>query len=189
MRKYLRQQDRKLGRERNVAYRIVAPEDPLEPALDDLLRLHEMRWPEGSRYADEFPFHREFAEHAHARGWLRLWFLEVDGEPVAAWHCFNYHGTQTYYQSGRDPAWDKSSVGLLLLCHAVAEAFRQGTYDHRFGRGAEWYKYRLARDDAGLETIGLAATFRGRAALAAAPSFRRFRPSALVDWFHGSAGG
>jgi len=188
MRKFLRWQERKLGREHALGYRMVAAADPIGPALDELLRLHRLRWPSGSRFASEFSFHREFAERAHARGWLRLWFLELHGEPVAAWYCLQFAHAQTYYQSGRDPRWDKSSVGLLLLCHAIREAFGEGIIDHRFGRGAEGYKYRLARDDAGLETIGFAASARGRAALAAAPTFRRHRPTQLVNWFHGTSG-
>ena len=187
MRKFLRWQERKLGREHGLAYRMIAATDPIGPALDELARLHRLRWPSGSRFASEFSFHREFAERAHANGWLRLWFLELDGQPVAAWYCLQFAGAQTYYQSGRDPLWDKSSVGLLLICHAIQEAFAEGIVDHRFGRGAEGYKYRLARDDAGLETIGFAATSRGRAALAVAPSFRRHRPTRLVNWFHGAS--
>ncbi len=103
LRKFLGWQERKLTREHALSYRLVQPEDVLGDALDELIELHRARWPGGSRFAAEFGFHREFATRAMARGWLRLWFLELDGRSVATWYCFRYGGSETYYQAGRDP--------------------------------------------------------------------------------------
>ena len=36
------------------------------------------------------PFHYEFATQALHHGWLRVWFLEIDGRPVAALHGFRF---------------------------------------------------------------------------------------------------
>lgn len=57
-----------------------------------------------------------------SRGWLRLWLLDVDGGPRAACYGFRFGGVECFYQSGRDPAWDSSSVGFLVLLHAVRAA-------------------------------------------------------------------
>ena len=54
------------------------------------------------------PFHREFAAQALRRGWLRLWFLEIDGKPVAALYGFRFAGAESAYQAGRDPAFGSS---------------------------------------------------------------------------------
>ncbi len=68
------------------------------------------------------PFHREFATQAFHQGWLRLWFLEIDGKPVAALHGFRFAGADSAYQAGRDPAFRQQPVGFVLLAHAVREA-------------------------------------------------------------------
>lgn len=181
----MRYQERRLAREHDLRYHLVADADGLQPALEALFALHAERWPQGSRFASESAFHREFAEQAAHRGWLRLWFLELDGERVATWYGFRFAGVETYYQAGRDPAWDRSSVGFVLLAHAIREAFNDGVHEHRFGRGGEWYKYRFAVDEEGLETIGLSSGVPGAVAVALAPAFRRWRPRGLVGWYHG----
>ena len=75
-------------------------------------------------------------------------------------------------------------MGFVLLAHAIREALNDGVAEHRFGRGAEWYKYRFAHDEAGLETIGLSSGAPGAVAVALAPAFRRWRPRRLVRWYH-----
>jgi CelD/BcsL family acetyltransferase involved in cellulose biosynthesis len=188
-RKFVRYQERRLAREHELRYRLVKDVDGLQPALETLFALHAARWPEGSRFASESAFHREFAEQAAARGWLRLWFLELDGQRVAAWYGFRFAGIETYYQAGRHPAWDRESVGFVLLAHAIREAFDNGVSEHRFGRGGEWYKYRFADDEEGLETIGLSSGVPGAVAIALTPAFRRWRPRKLVGWYHGEGRG
>jgi CelD/BcsL family acetyltransferase involved in cellulose biosynthesis len=183
-RKFVRWQERKLAREHALRYRLVEDADRLQPALDTLLALHAARWPQGSRFAAEGAFHREFAGQAFRRGWLRLWFLELDGEPVASWYGFRFAGVETYYQAGRHPAWERSSVGFVLLAHAIREALNDGMAEHRFGRGGEWYKYRFAHEEAGLETIGLSSSASGSVALAVTPALRRWRPRKVADWYH-----
>jgi perosamine synthetase len=184
LRKYVRWQERKLAREHDMDYRLVTEADQLEAALETLFELHGARWPQGSRFAAQGAFHREFARCALRRGWLRLWFLELNGEPVAAWYGFRFAGVETYYQAGRHPDWSRSSVGFVLLAHAIREALDDGVAEHRFGRGGEWYKYRFAREEAGLETIGLSSTVPGAVAVAGARAFTRWRPRKLADWYH-----
>src|SRR6185436_512520 len=101
-----------------IGYRL-ADRASFEADFERLVQLHELRWGERSPafvgpLAD---FHRDFASVALERGWLRLWSLEVDGTTVAAWHGFRFGGFESYYQSGRDPAWDSYRVGFVLLTH------------------------------------------------------------------------
>src|SRR5439155_17070455 len=117
-------------------------------------------------------FHREFAQVALDRGWLRLWILELDGRPAAAWYGFRFGGVETYYQSGRDPAADRLAVGFVLLVQTIRAALKDGIREYRFGRGAESYKYRFASEDPGLETVAVATRPLGRAAIRAAGAAR-----------------
>ena len=105
--------------------------------------------------------------------WLRLWFLEVDGEPVAASYGFRLGRIESKYQMGRDPRWSRERVGTVLVAHVIRSAVDDGIREVRFLRGGEPYKYRWATLDPGLETVALAQSRRGAAAMAAAFAVRR----------------
>jgi CelD/BcsL family acetyltransferase involved in cellulose biosynthesis len=149
----------------------------LDEGLDTLFRLHALRWGSGTTFARTEAFQREFAAAAAARGWLRLWLLELDGRPAAAWLGFRYAGAECYYQAGRDPSLDQGSVGFVLLTHTVRAALENGARDYRFLRGGESYKYRFASADPGLETIAVPRGAAGGAALGAARAWRRAKSS------------
>jgi CelD/BcsL family acetyltransferase involved in cellulose biosynthesis len=156
-------------------YRLADP-SRLEHDLDVLFRLHRARWGDAdSPFGRNEPFQREFATVAHDRGWLRLWFLEVEGEAVAALYCLRYAGIEWYYQAGRDPDWDRFSVGTVLLWHAVRTAIEDGVHEYRFGRGDEPYKYDFATTDPGLERVVLTRGARGVAAVGAGRAARMVR--------------
>ena len=111
-------------------------------------------------------FHAQFARRALDRGWLRLWLLELDGRPLAAWYGFRYANAEWYYQSGRSLDAAAENVGFVLLAHTIREAINDGCSEYRMLRGGEAYKARFADCDAGLETVVVPLTFRGRRALA-----------------------
>jgi CelD/BcsL family acetyltransferase involved in cellulose biosynthesis len=166
-RQQLRRRERRLAREHRLRYRLTDSPDRLDADLDVLFALHGARWGERSSVlgARGAAFHREFARLALERGWLRLWIMELDGRPVAAWHGFRYAGCEWYYQAGRDPAYDHASVGLVLLAHTVRGALEDGVCEYRLLRGAEAYKQRFQSHDAGLVTLAVAPGRLRRAAL------------------------
>jgi CelD/BcsL family acetyltransferase involved in cellulose biosynthesis len=100
-------------------------------------------------------FHREFAARAFERGWLRLWLLELEGRAVAAWYGFRFGDADWHYQSGRDPTWDRYSVGAVLLARTIRDSAESGVPRYLFLRGGEAYKRRFATGDSGLETLTL----------------------------------
>lgn len=167
LRQQVRRRERKLMREHGLRYRLSDDSKRLSSDLDTFLALHAARW--GSE-SGAFPttrraFHRDFAALSLERGWLRLWLAEIGGQAVAAWYGFCFGDAYWYYQAGRDPAWEHSSVGFVLLAHTIREAFNDRVREYRLLLGDEPYKERFATDDAGLETSALAGTRRGRAAL------------------------
>ena len=169
LREQVRRRERKLAREHDVRFRLADGSSPLERDLAELFRLHELRWGAGgTHFARHADFHREFARLASERGWLRLWFLEVDGEPRAVWYGLRFAGVEWYYQAGRDPAWDERAVGFVLLVQTMRAALEDGVREYRFGRGGEEYKYRFADSDPGLETIAVARGAAGATAVQAA---------------------
>jgi CelD/BcsL family acetyltransferase involved in cellulose biosynthesis len=175
LREQVRRRERNLERAHELTYRLVADADGLDHALDDLFRLHRLRWGTGTTFGQTEAFQREFAATAAARGWLRLWLLQLEGSTVAAWLGFRYAGSECYYQAGRDPAYESSSIGFVLLSHTIREAVADGAGEYRFLRGDEPFKYRFASGDEGLETIVVARGAAGRAALSTALAVRAAR--------------
>ena len=155
-RQQVRRFPRKLAELGRLSYRLASDPERLQLDLDTLFHLHRQRW---GNVATPFllaePFHREFATQAFHEGWLRLWFLEIDGKPVAALHGFRFAGAESAYQAGRDPAFQRQPLGFVLLAHAVREALTDGMGEYRLLRGGAAYKERFATSDPGLETFGL----------------------------------
>jgi CelD/BcsL family acetyltransferase involved in cellulose biosynthesis len=174
-REQVRRRERKLRREHDVRFRLSDDPGRLHDDLDTLFFLHGARWTHGGEWftSTSEAFHREFAVCALERGWLRLWILEVDGAPVAAWYGFRFGNAESYYQAGRDPDWSGASVGFVLLVHTIREALADGVAEYRFLEGSEDYKYRFTSHDPGLETIGLPQSAAGAAAVGAARTLGR----------------
>lgn len=172
-RQQIRRRERRLVRNHMLRYRLAVDPARLDEDLTLLFALHARRWGPRSAFERWEPFHREFARVALARGWLRLWFLELDGRPVAAWYGFRFAGVESYYQAGRDPGRGDESVGFVLLAHSIREAVTDGMREYRFLRGGEAFKYRFADADPGLETVALSRGVAGKlAGIAAAAGLR-----------------
>lgn len=173
-RQQLRRKRRLLAAAGTVRYRL-ADASTLDRDLDALFALHRARW--GGRPTDfsDGPFHREVARRALERGWLRLWTLELDGTPVAAWHGFHLGRATHYYQAGRDPAFDRLSVGFLVLAHSLEQALGEGAQVYRLGRGDEAFKRRLADRDPGLTSLVRVMTPLGAVSARCAQAVRRAR--------------
>lgn len=161
----LRTYERRLARDHAVRYRLAEQPERLQRDLDLLFSLHAMRWGPQSRALGPArrAFHGDFAARALDRGWLRLWFLEVDGSAVAAWYGFRFAGAEWAYQGGRDPAWEAASVGSVLLAHTLREAFQDGLREYKMLRGAEAYKGRFAAEAREVLTMAIGRGVRGRA--------------------------
>ena len=175
-RQQVRRRERNLARQHDLRFRLADDAGRVREDLDRLFALHAARW-HGAKTAflARRAFHHDFAPLALERGWLRLWFLELDGHAVAAWYGFRFGGVESYYQAGRDPAWDESSVGFVLLAHSIRRALEDGMDEYRFLLGGEEYKNRFTSEDPGLETLAVTRGAVGKAALASALGLRAAR--------------
>jgi CelD/BcsL family acetyltransferase involved in cellulose biosynthesis len=169
-RQQVRRRGRRLAREFDVSYRLSDEPARLQSDLDTLFALHAARWNTASSAfaCERMAFHRAFAEHAQELGWLRLWIAESGDQPVAAWYGFRFAGVESYYQMGRDPSWDRSSVGAGVLEHSIREAAGDGIGEYRLLRGDEAYKSRYATAGTTLITVAVAHGLRGKAIVGAA---------------------
>jgi CelD/BcsL family acetyltransferase involved in cellulose biosynthesis len=168
-RKNLRNRRNRLMRNREVSYR-YADSATLDADLDVAFHLHSARF--GVHRGCDFcgqhePFQRAFARVALEHGWLRLLLLEVDGAPVSCEYGFLFENAYFAYQGGRDPAWDRASVGFLLEVESIRRILAEGAHEYRFLGGEEDYKYRWPTEDPGLQTIVAPASQWGSVAAAA----------------------
>jgi GT2 family glycosyltransferase/CelD/BcsL family acetyltransferase involved in cellulose biosynthesis len=164
---------RKLAELGAVSYRLASDPGALDRDLDILFDLHRRRW-EGAEtpFLRAAAFHREVAARAMERGWLRLWFLELDGRAVAALYGFRFNGVESLYQGGRDPALAAYSLGFIVTAHAVEHAMADGVREYDMLRGGEQYKARFSNRSHSLETIGAARGAEARLLLAAVSAAR-----------------
>jgi len=74
---------------------------------------------------------------------VRLFFMEMEGHPVATSLCFDYASSRLLYNSGYNPDYSYYSVGLLLDALCLREAIEQNMEYFDFLRGDEPYKAHL----------------------------------------------
>jgi CelD/BcsL family acetyltransferase involved in cellulose biosynthesis len=169
LREKVRRNTRKLEREHTLAFELCERDEQVEPMMRTLFELHRMRWAADGSFGREsvIPFHLDFAATALKRGWLRLWTMRIDDEPAAAWYGFRFGEVEAYYQSGRDPRFDRFSVGFLMLARTIKGAFDDGLGSYGFLRGDEPYKDRFATSTETLETRAVGRDVAGRCAVRA----------------------
>jgi CelD/BcsL family acetyltransferase involved in cellulose biosynthesis len=120
-----------------------------------LVTLHEQRWNGAGalHHPREERLHRSFAADLAAHQQLWLTTLDLDGEPAAAWYGFACRDTVYFYQSGRDPRWERESVGLVLMGAMIRRAIERGYRRFDFLRGEEAYKRQWTQTGRSTEEI------------------------------------
>lgn len=169
---------RRLERDHEVAFRSSKTIEDITTDMEQFFRLHDIRWSDrgGSSMSSDRAraFLTDFAGIALEAGWLRLWFLHVDGEPVAAWLGWHIGTSYAFFQAGFDPEWRKFSPGLLLVGHTLREAFAEGAAEYDMLLGDEGYKARFVVDRRSVSTVALAPAFHpGRIVTAVDIGLRR----------------
>lgn len=128
-------------------YRWYSLDEPEQVAsrLDEFIDLMKMSKPDKDEFMtsgrEDF-FHRMSQRMAQA-GMLRLFFMEVEGIPVATSLCFDYDSSRLLYNSGYNPEFNHYSVGLLLNALCLNGAIEEGLGYFDFLRGPEPYKAHL----------------------------------------------
>ncbi|MET0852440.1 MAG: GNAT family N-acetyltransferase [Candidatus Rokuibacteriota bacterium] len=140
----LRRKMRKLEAELPaVTVRAHTSVDGWDEAMTSFLTLHRASRTGKARFMDERMerFFRRSLRALLAARWMRLWFLESAGAPVAGFLCMEYGGSVGLYNSGFDPAHAKLAPGIVLLGHVIRDAIERGVPVFDFLRGEEPYKY------------------------------------------------
>lgn len=135
------------------SFEVLRDETAVQDAFDDFVQLHRASSREKNDFWDEK--HLAFFQHllpAAARsGWIRLYFLNIQGTRVATMLVFEYNKQFFLYNSGFNPTLHAEfSPGMVLIAHTIREAIEAGATTYDFLRGDEEYKFRFGAVSAGV---------------------------------------
>ncbi len=136
---------RRLEAAGQVTLRCVRTPAALPPALETFMRLFRANRADKAAFMTEVraQFFRDLTLGMAASGLLRLYFLDLDGRPIAASLCFEHNGAVYLYNNGYDDAYRSLSAGLLGKVLTIRESIRAGCRSYDFLKGSEAYKRRL----------------------------------------------
>jgi CelD/BcsL family acetyltransferase involved in cellulose biosynthesis len=158
----LRRKMRRLLSAGDVLYYVANDSSTRAADVADFLRLHRLSADEKAEFMTPRMerFFRGLVDEFGPRGWLRLYFLEIDHIRVASVILFDYGGKFLLYNSGYDPAFSHLSVGLLLKAFCLRDAIDEGRRVFDFLQGNEPYKYDLGGRDVPILRLHLDASSR-----------------------------
>jgi CelD/BcsL family acetyltransferase involved in cellulose biosynthesis len=71
---------------------------------------------------------------------VRVFYLNLEGKPIAYYLCFIYKNAIYFYNTGFDSTYDKLSPAKILMNEIIKKSFEQGYSEINFMRGASEYK-------------------------------------------------
>jgi CelD/BcsL family acetyltransferase involved in cellulose biosynthesis len=145
MRRNLRRRMRKLQKSYKFEVRTQDDFNSVGQAMKTFFDLHQRRWTSKGKpgaFASKVfrNFHLNLAEVFQEKGWLALYFLVADDEPVAALYTFEYNNKKYGYLSGFEPEFARYGVGNLLKLHVIEDCLKKGIKEYDLTRGFELYK-------------------------------------------------
>jgi CelD/BcsL family acetyltransferase involved in cellulose biosynthesis len=136
---------RRLYESADINFRVVESAQQAAGELDTFFKLFKLSASEKENFLTEQmkSYFRSLVQAMADARMLKLFFLELDTEPVAACMCFDFNSTRHLYNSGFDPRFRSLSVGLMCKILSIKDAIETGRKKYDFLKGAETYKYRL----------------------------------------------
>lgn len=119
----------------------------LSYCFETVVNLHQKRWQGlgcaiGGIFSNKLmlDFLRIITEEFHKKGWLSIFCLLFDKEPIACGYNFKFGKKIWHYTSGYDPLYKKHSPGLICFLEMIDFYIKQGYQAFDFLRGGESYK-------------------------------------------------
>lgn len=141
----------RLSEEGDVSVQVEDGRRDLTDLLAECVRVETLSWKGRSGTAiasrpETLHFYDEVARWGWAAGLLRLAFLRLDGRAIAFQLALE-DGTAYYpLKGGYDPAYARSSPGILILHATIARAFAEGLDRYELLGGTEAYKLGWANE-------------------------------------------
>ena len=166
-RKNIARRDRQL-RDAGVVPRWTPPGAGTAAALEELQRVHQLRWAERGEEGLFDDRRRRFLEAQAIPGSLDgPWVLLLDhsGGPVAGLLGLRHGSTFSVYKTGWDPGWRRFGLGIALGAEAMRWASEHGITTFDYLRGRRPHKYDLGCTDVVDESVILPRGLIGRVLL------------------------
>ncbi|TIL26133.1 MAG: GNAT family N-acetyltransferase [Mesorhizobium sp.] len=154
-----------------VKFRLLAPDEPLQPVLERLAAL-KRRWlvqhtRESQLFEEGTPVLAAFVDALARAGLLHIFVLECDGVMVAVSINFVQHHTMMAFVTTFDPDFSRASPGIILIMDYI-----QWSIDHGLGMvdflcGAESFKNKFATQGVILQSVLGTRTAQGQLAFLA----------------------
>ena len=147
----IRRKQRKLNENFSVNADFVRTQDEFEKRMEDFILQHQKRWISlhrpGAFARRRFKaFHQKVGKRLFQRGWVRLYFLELNNRPAASYYLFHYKNSFFYYLSGFDPKYEKYSPGIILMGKIIKDAIHESRDEFDLMRGSTAYKFNWAHE-------------------------------------------
>ncbi len=142
----IRRKTRKIESEAETRWYAVSSSDEIDQAMTAFIELHQKSTQDKEDFWTEalIQFFTALASELTKLGWLKLYFIEVNGARAAAMLCFDYNNEFLLYNSGFDPEqFAQFSPGNVLTAYTIQDAIRLGRKRYDFLRGDEVYKFRF----------------------------------------------
>ena len=142
----IRSRLRRLNEEHKVELVRCENVSSLQACLETFFDLHGRRWAieyeEGAFHVLRRQFYQRIGTRFLETGWLRFYFLKVDGRFVAAEFDFEYGGKVYCLQKGFDPSCGQDSYGTVLQASVLQDLISGGVAAYDLLRDDLHYKNR-----------------------------------------------
>jgi len=149
---FIRRKERKLFKDFWVNTGFANTQEDFEKRMDDFIRQHQKRW-QSRKIPGAFArslfkeFQLKAGKKLYQRGYVRLYFLEIEGRPAASYYLFYYRNSLYFYLGGFDPEYGRYSPGVVLMGEAIKDAIREGMNEFDLMRGNEAYKFKWSQQN------------------------------------------
>ena len=140
----------------------------IEVALNGATAISRRSWKRDTGNTLDQPgpgaFIRRLSELASREGWLSMWTLKLNGEPLAMEYQLIYEGQVHALRADFDSSCTDVSPGSYLSHHLLQELFKRGLKRYCMGPGENPYKLRWSSEGDRLgQLVVYGRTLRGRA--------------------------
>ncbi len=125
---------------------IQSPTEVTDAHINTFIDLHRKSNPDKDHFWTEamLAFFRAIIRKFAEKGWLKFYFLDINGEAAASLLCFDYHNDILVYNSGFDAEkFGELSPGNVIISYSIQHAIELGRAHYDFLRGDEVYKFRF----------------------------------------------
>ncbi len=141
----------------------------VERALETITELSRCSWKQDTGNSLDHPgpqaFIRELSESARQRGWLSVWIIHVDDQPLAMEYQLVFEGNVHALRADFDASCIEISPGSYLFRHLLETLCGRGLKRYYMGPGENPYKTRWSEEGDSLQRVLVhGRTPRGRVA-------------------------